>query len=83
MQSCLRIDYTTDRPPIPFIRCDKAGQNLRINAKKSRRTAALRNIYYLLFFSDTMRISRSRIFMYSQITVNVRPKAAYHSVFFG
>ena len=83
MQTCLRIDYTTDRLLIPFIRCGKAEQNLRINAKKSRRTAALDNAYYLLFFSDTMRISRSRIFMYSQITVNVRPKAAYHSVFFG
>ena len=54
--------------------------------KEPPRQAAARKyrfMRYLLFFSETIRISRSRIFMYSQITVNVRPKAAYHSVFFG
>ena len=54
--------------------------------KEPPRQAAARKyrfMRYLLFFSETIRISRSRIFMYSQITVKARPKAAYHSVLFG
>ena len=60
---------------------------IRSRTKKEppRQAAARKNRFfrYLLFFSETIRISRSRIFMYSQITVKARPKAAYHSVLFG
>lgn len=57
----------------------------RTKKEPPRQAAARKHRYmrYLLFFSETIRISRSRIFMYSQITVKARPKAAYHSVLFG
>ena len=60
--------------------------HVRSRKKEPPRQAAARKhryMRYLLFFSETIRLSRSRIFMYSQITVKARPKAAYHSVLFG